>query len=136
MYSIVYGSRATTAFTSIDLAELLTECRAKNRRVGVTGMLMFENDRFLQALEGPEFVVRDLMGRIERDPRHDHVEVFREEAVGQRRFPDWSMGYDRIGEIEADPLEVYTDALARIRLEQPVPTSRLAMLSDWFRGGS
>ena len=135
MFSIVYGSTATTRFGSIDLAELLTQCRVRNRSIGVTGMLMHEEGRFLQALEGPELVVRELMDRIEQDPRHDHVEVLAQETIASRRFPDWSMGYDRLDEVEQHSVEVYTDALAGIRREQPGPASRLQQLTDWFRRG-
>lgn len=134
MFSIVYSSVATSELTSIDIAELVTECRVKNRKVGVTGMLMSEDDKFLQVLEGPEYLVRDLMSLIERDPRHDQVKVLAEEQITTRRFPDWSMGYGRVGDIEAAPLADYGDALAAERRAQPESASRLQQLAGWFRG--
>lgn len=134
LFSIVYSSDATSGFTSIDLAELLSECRVKNRAVGVTGMLLQENGHFLQALEGPEVAVRDLLARIERDPRHDHVQVLGEEVIEQRRFPDWTMGTGRIDDEAASSLVRYSDALAAVRVDQPGPPSRRRRLADWFKG--
>ena len=133
MFSIVYSSTATTGFETIDLAELLNECRARNRRIGVTGMLLFEHGRFLQALEGPEHMVRDLMGRIERDPRHEDVRTLAEETIPARRFPDWAMGSGRIDDIEASSLAEYGDALAATRVDAPAPSSRMGRLAGWFR---
>lgn len=136
LYSIVYHSAATPGFSSIDLSELLSESRVKNRMNGVTGMLLAENGRFLQALEGPEGTVRGLMTTIQGDPRHEHVRVLAEEQVRARRFPDWAMAEGHIGEIEAMPLAEYYEALVIAREELPAPTSRWERIAGWFRGGS
>ena len=88
----MYESSATEGFGAADLAALLTQARARNRAFGVTGMLLTESGWFLQALEGPELIVKNLMASIKRDPRHAHVRVLAEETVQRRRFPDWAMG--------------------------------------------
>lgn len=134
LFSVVYSSEATSEFTSIDLTELLGECRARNRAVGVTGMLLHENGHFLQALEGPQAVVRDPLARIARDPRHTDVRVLAEETIERRRFPDWSMGTGRIDDDAATSLVRYSDALAAVRVDRPRPPTRRRRVVAWFRG--
>ena len=55
------------------LLELLKQCL--NPASGVTGMLLYGNGTFLQALEGDEKVVADLYGKIEKDSRHIDVKM-------------------------------------------------------------
>lgn len=136
LFSITYHSAATPGFDSIDLAELLTQARSKNRATGVTGMLLAENGRFLQALEGPEPAVRALMDTIAADPRHEHVRVLAEESIAARRFPDWAMAEGHVGELEARPLDEYTEALVDAREELPEPLTRVERIAAWLRGGT
>ena len=133
LLSVIYHSAATPGFSSIDLSELLTQDRAKNRAYGVTGMLLAENGRFLQALEGPEGAVRGLMETIAADPRHQHVRVLSEEDIRARRFPDWSMAEGHVGEIETMPLAEYLRALMGARGEMEDPPGLVQRVVDWFR---
>lgn len=134
LVSIVYHSAGNPAISSIDLDELLTQARAKNRATGVTGMLLAENGRFLQVLEGPEGAVRDLMETIADDPRHEHVRVLDEAPIQARRFPDWAMAQGHVGEIETLPLAEYMEALVTARGELPDPPGLVERVLDWFRG--
>lgn len=131
MFSMVYRSKAIVPFTDADLDELVADCRNKNRRIGLTGILLHEDGTFVQAIEGPEFTVRDLMSTIAVDPRHEHIEVLAEEQLEARRFPDWSMGYRRIGEDEAATIPGYHDAVSLGRSRNPIPRTRV--LLDWLR---
>lgn len=132
--SVVYHSAATPGLSSFDVDEILTASRVRNAAGAVTGMLLSENGRFLQALEGPEDTVRDLMSRIAEDPRHEHVRILVDEAVPARRFPDWAMARGHVGEIESLPLEEYWEALQDARDELPAAPTRAARVRAWFRG--
>lgn len=52
LISLVYLSEAVGHFSHLDLAELLAKSRANNSTLGITGMLLFKEGKFLQALEG------------------------------------------------------------------------------------
>lgn len=93
LLSLVYSSRAVVGFGLDDLDELLVHSRRANAQVGVTGLLLFKDHRFLQLLEGPSAAVREKMAFIAEDARHEHVTVLLEEDVPTRQFPDWTMGY-------------------------------------------
>lgn len=93
LLSLVYSSRAVVGFGLRHLDDLLVHARSANAQVGITGLLLFKDHRFLQLLEGPEPAVREKMRCIAEDPRHEQVTVLLEEDVRVRQFPDWTMGY-------------------------------------------
>ncbi|MEJ1935248.1 BLUF domain-containing protein, partial [Nostoc sp. NIES-2111] len=65
-------------------------------RAGITGHLICDEGWFAQILEGPETAVKDLVGRIARDPRHSEMTVLSERRLlADRTFPRWSMAMTR-----------------------------------------
>lgn len=48
----IYSSAATNNFSPTDLAALLTECREKNLKAGLTGMLLYGDRTFLADIPG------------------------------------------------------------------------------------
>lgn len=99
VYQLVYASRAARPFTDEDLAELLRRSRAKNDRLGVTGMLLYHDGSFIQALEGEREAVEALYERIAADPRHDDALLLHRGEQEGRSFEGWSMGYQQVGPV-------------------------------------
>jgi hypothetical protein len=132
--SVIYHSAATPGLSSFDVDEILAASRTRNKQNDITGMLLLENGRFLQALEGPEEDVRDLMARIEQDRRHEHVRVLVEETQDGRRFPDWAMARGHVAELEALALDEYFAALLEARDELPSAPTRTERIRAWFHG--
>jgi len=97
MFRIVYLSSATELFRKSDLLALLEQSRIKNARLGITGILLYSNGNFIQAIEGEEPVVRNLFKTISQDLRHNGVLDLIDETIGEREFPDWSMGFRDMG---------------------------------------
>ena len=95
MFHLIYTSQARQAFSEADLKKLLVRARSNNGKIAVTGMLIYHDGAFLQALEGAELAVRDLFKRIEKDERHTGVSILRNQrSFGERRiFGDWAMGF-------------------------------------------
>jgi hypothetical protein len=95
MFHLIYTSQSRQPFSDADLKKLLMRARSNNEKIGATGMLIYHDGAFLQALEGDERSVREVFKRIERDARHTGVAILRNQAsFGQRRiFGDWSMGF-------------------------------------------
>lgn len=94
LLSVAYVSDAAQPHSELKLSELLTASRARNEAIGVTGMLVYRDGRFLQVLEGPEDVTRDLLGRIVKDPRHENVHFLVVQKIRRRSFAEWTMGYE------------------------------------------
>lgn len=109
--SVLYVSSATRPFPPEELAELLRVSRQKNHGLGVTGMLLHKEGNFMQVLEGDESAVRELFGRIDRDPRHRGVIVLRRTPIEQREFGEWSMAYCDLDRPESRTVQGYSDFL-------------------------
>ncbi|MEO1034839.1 MAG: BLUF domain-containing protein [Pseudomonadota bacterium] len=96
MIHVSYVSRTDPPMSSEQLLELLMECRTKNTARGVTGMLLYANGTFLQAIEGDDAVIDELLGKIEHDSRHADIQILSRRAIEQRQYSEWSMGFDRV----------------------------------------
>lgn len=93
---LTYKSMATTNPTPADLKAMVSMARARNRELGITGMLLFEDGCFLQTLEGPPAQLDQVWNSIKRDPRHRDIQVLSEHVVNNRLFSAWDlMLYDR-----------------------------------------
>jgi hypothetical protein len=102
MFYIVYISTAVKSLNHDDLSALLQQCRDSNRKLGITGILLYQQGTFMQMLEGDKQAVLDLYHRISRDPRHTAIHTVLEGDIEQRNFADWSMGFvnmDKTGEL-------------------------------------
>ncbi|TNC15765.1 blue light sensor protein [Methylobacterium terricola] len=97
LYRLVYASKnllqGPDHAVSAALRQILDASQANNRKVGVTGALMFNGGAFAQVLEGPRKGVEDTFERIQRDERHGDVTVLQCGPVEARGFPDWSMAF-------------------------------------------
>jgi blue light- and temperature-responsive anti-repressor len=101
---LTYKSTATAAPSAGDLDLLVAKARARNRSLGVTGMLLFEDGHFLQTLEGSPAALETLWSSIRQDGRHNHIEVLSEHIVTARLFSDWDLLLD--GRIDDAPLNL------------------------------
>lgn len=135
MLSVVYTSVATGTFDDADLATLLMNSRSTNRRLGITGLLLHRDGRFLQILEGPDEVVRERLRLIEADPRHHDVAVLVEDEVDELRFPTWSMGYEAVTDELADQIPGYRSTFDDLDPVVPAGSEQPAVrqLVQWFQ---
>jgi methanogenic corrinoid protein MtbC1 len=91
--TLCYQSRAKRRPSSEDLDHLVQEARERNRRHGVTGMLVHEGDRFFQWLEGPGVALESLWSAIKRDDRHSDIELLGEGVTPTRLFSEWDLRF-------------------------------------------
>jgi hypothetical protein len=96
MIQTAYVSRAAETMTQEALLSLLQQCLANNESSGVTGMLLYGNDTFLQVLEGDEAVLEAVIDKIRKDPRHSRIHFLYRKPLERRQYADWSMGFKRI----------------------------------------
>ncbi|WP_018691603.1 BLUF domain-containing protein [Algicola sagamiensis] len=90
---LTYFSRATRTMTLADLKDILTIARTNNQKLGLCGMLCYDNQYFLQSLEGERETVNQLYLDIVDDPRHDDIVISQYEYIERPMFQDWQMGY-------------------------------------------
>jgi hypothetical protein len=105
MIQITYISHATEPMSAEQLLALLQQCLKNNVSNGVTGMLLYGNETFLQALEGDEKAVDDLVEKIKKDPRHTNIQFLHRRTIERRQYSEWSMGFKRVSDSELQQIE-------------------------------
>lgn len=89
--TLVYRSRAVAPLPFEDLQHLTRTAQARNHREAVTGVLLHDDGRFFQWLEGPADGVERVMRSIRADPRHTDLDVLDRRPSSARRFDGWDM---------------------------------------------
>ena len=93
VFRLIYRSRSRigAAERKRQLGEIFSVARSSNKKIDVTGALLITDDEFVQALEGPEPVVRELYLKISKDKRHERLELLDSGDVSGRVFGRWAM---------------------------------------------
>jgi Sensors of blue-light using FAD len=93
VFRLIYRSHSRIGATERkrELGQIFSTARSENKKAAVTGALLITDDQFVQTLEGPEPVVRELYAKISTDKRHEHVEVLESGDVSGRVFGRWAM---------------------------------------------
>jgi len=132
---IIYSSAAATAFSERDLVDLLTAARSKNAAQGISGMLLYVDQSFLQVLEGPPDAVDKLFKSISRDDRHNQIVTIIRETIPRRAFADWSMGYAAANRSELAEIPGMNDFFAGAGCLQTLNHGRTKKLLTAFKEG-
>ncbi len=111
MRRIIYCSQASYDFTPEELVQLLSVARRRNEPAGLSGMLLYCSQSFLQMLEGDSDALDTAYQRISKDDRHTHLRLLLDIEISERLFPDWSMGFEHVDDEElAEELDGFTPA--------------------------
>ncbi|MEM9386553.1 MAG: BLUF domain-containing protein [Pseudomonadota bacterium] len=93
LVSLTYASRMNPDVSPADCQRILEQARDNNRRAGITGMLTFNRDYFLQTLEGPRAHINALLIKLIADRRHHDLQVIECREIKARSWARWSMNY-------------------------------------------
>ena len=93
LHEIIYVSLAAHKMAQAELLALMDQAKGHNGAHGITGLLMYHRQEFLQLLEGERDAVEALYATICRDQRHQQVYTLWEGPVQARSFDRWAMGF-------------------------------------------
>lgn len=93
LHRLVYASSVSAPLAADKLDRILYQARHANARTSITGMLLFQEGRFLQVLEGSREDLLALVERVRRDKRHINLTILEWGPAETRRFPDTPMGW-------------------------------------------
>lgn len=93
LVQMIYASRISTDFKTQDIESILESAHKNNAALGITGLLCFSHDSFLQSLEGSRKAVNEVYQKILNDQRHQDPILLYYKNIQQRNFVDWAMGY-------------------------------------------
>jgi hypothetical protein len=103
----LYASRAAAPLKHAVIDAILEQSRTQNPPRGITGILCYSGDVFIQVLEGGRDEVCELFNAIVRDPRHTHVRLLAYDEVRERKFSNWTMGHVDLSRINPGLLLKY-----------------------------
>jgi hypothetical protein len=92
---LIYSSKSETQaeIMNQELKSIFKIANTRNAERGISGMLLFSNQYFLQALEGSRSEVNEIFMKIVSDQRHSEVQIISCIDISKRRFDQWSMGW-------------------------------------------
>ena len=96
---LLYASRAAKALSAKSVAGILNDCQRNNPAHGITGVLCYSDEIFLQELEGGRDAVCETFNSIVLDARHDQVLLLSFDEISERRFGGWTMGLVNISKV-------------------------------------
>lgn len=97
LYRISYLSRAPETRGNVReqfVGSILSQARHNNAERGITGMLVYIDDFFIQVVEGSRGVVSNLISKIMHDERHKDVHIVHANPVSSRMFPQKMACFD------------------------------------------
>jgi len=119
LIELTYVSMAIHPMSAKELEDILTVSKQNNAEKDITGMLLYRDRYFIQALEGEEHIVENLYKKISQDSRHNHILLVAKEEISDRMFSDWSMGFTNLENADdatiqhVESLDGFTDFLTK-----------------------
>lgn len=110
---LVYVSLATMEMSDDHLRDMLRKARESNSKSDITGMLLFRDGFFMQALEGPKDKVDALYEKISKDSRHKDLILVYNKAISNRSFADWTMGFNKIDDKTLECIDGFCDFMQK-----------------------
>ena len=106
---LLYVSRLADPSKPEVIDSILSESRAHNPALGITGILCYGAGIFLQAIEGGRSQVSDLYNHICKDKRHTDVVMLDFEEIAERRFGGWTMGQVNLAKLNTSIVLKYSE---------------------------
>ncbi|MBU3621480.1 BLUF domain-containing protein [Polynucleobacter sp. CS-Odin-A6] len=106
LIELTYISEPAQEMSFLGLMRLLYHSYLSNTHDGITGALIFENNRFGQIIEGPKVQIEDLWKKIQKDSRHKNVRLIDSKPIDHRSFSKWTMVFQGSEEVAQQLPEV------------------------------
>jgi len=131
MYYLIYISTAIELMGQQELSEILNKSRNNNAEHNITGILLYSEGIFLQALEGAESAVNEVYSKIEQDKRHKNLIILITGEADDRMFPEWSMAFTTIDPVKLELLEGYINPQKKELFKGNESTSAISILKTF-----
>lgn len=117
LWAVTYTSLASRPLSAADLDGLLQDAQAFNQRVGVTGVLCYDDGLFIQYFEGPYAALEQAYARIRGSALHRDLVELSSSAIAERQFEHWHMAF-------CHAPETLLQVLANAGWEDNIPITR------------
>jgi len=79
-----------------EISIILQKSRKSNLELDITGLLVVNDNHFMQILEGGTKELEDLLTKISHDERHTHCSIIQRESITDRLYAKWSMAFKEL----------------------------------------
>ena len=93
---LVYVSNRKPTCTNEEIDKILASCKKNNPGLGITGVLLYSDTKFIQLVEGDAKVIMNLYDKIKLDSRHSSPMMISYNPIKDKSFPSWHMGTKNI----------------------------------------
>jgi len=130
-YYLLYFGIARNEFTASDFEELLTQARARNEFLGITGKLLHCEGSFIQLLEGTQEAVEEVYQSITQDKRLIALKTITAGIGAERYYKDWSMDFTDVPMSAINEMEncIYPDVAAYVKSSSAIKLLKLLAAS-------
>lgn len=104
MLRLVYVSTCAAGLQLDDVYDIMRKAHPSNVKDGISGMLCWSGEFFLQCIEGERNAVSRVFSKICGDSRHSNVEILIAAPTRTRWFSEWGMGFSRL--LASQPLDL------------------------------
>lgn len=108
LHRLVYMSTAVGVLRADELDRIYLRAKSANARAGITGLLLFYEGVFVQALEGPSAGVMSLAERLRRDRRHSGMITLDSQPIEERTFNE-AMQFVAARNLSAGEKQAFSD---------------------------
>ncbi len=105
LVQLIYVSDRKSTCTEKDIEKILDSSKKNNPGLGVTGVLFYNEKKFLQLVEGEYKIIMETYDKIKTDPRHERCIMLTCSPIKEKSFTSWNMGLKKID----NSLEILTE---------------------------
>ncbi|QRX84340.1 BLUF domain-containing protein [Glaciimonas sp. PAMC28666] len=105
---LIYASTASELVNHEMIEKILEVSRKNNPINGITGVLCYGDNIFVQALEGGREQINSLYGRLQQDARHTKLILLDYSEIEARQYSGWTMSKIRLDRINLSLLLKYS----------------------------
>ena len=84
---IIYLSYSTKELSENELNGFWSTIRKQNEIQNITDLLLYNEEAFIQVIEGKREIIKNLFGRISKDSRHSNMVKLLGKPIEKRAFP-------------------------------------------------
>jgi hypothetical protein len=117
MEIIGYTSSVAPEVGGNDIFEIVSESSRNNVLINVSGVLLFNQHRFLQVLEGERDDLETLLTKIAQDNRHSRMKIHGRLPIEQRLFGRWRMKRLRSSMLDNESMTIHKQ-LGRLKFTE------------------
>lgn len=93
LVNLTYISQVSQKMDANTLKDILSTAQTNNKAYGISGILLFNRQFFLQTIEGSRPRINQLLTNLINDQRHTELRIVDSLQLSQRQWDKWSMAY-------------------------------------------